>query len=58
MQSESMEVEETPHYSNNEKRMSSLDDLVEAARQMSKEVKKFFADAQSLPEQQQDFVLQ
>jgi hypothetical protein len=52
-----MEVEETPHDSNNERRMSSLDDLPKAAKKIYEAAKKFFEEAQSLPKQQQEFIL-
>jgi hypothetical protein len=57
MQNEPMKFEEAPHDINNERGMSSLDDLVEADMPMFEVAKNLFVEAQSLPKQQHDFIL-
>jgi predicted ribosome quality control (RQC) complex YloA/Tae2 family protein len=52
-----MEFEEASH-DDSERRMLSLDDLAEVARQITEIAKNFLAKTQALPELNQDFTLQ
>lgn len=51
-----MEVEEAS-YNDSKRRMPSLDDLAEVARQITEIAKNFLAETQALPKLNQDFAL-